>query len=56
MKGILPGFFARVWKVMNDPDVLAEARKKGLKPSPISGDAVEGWSKSSSSSRKSFSG
>jgi len=29
-------------KMMNDADVVAEARKKGLEPSPISGDEVEG--------------
>jgi tripartite-type tricarboxylate transporter receptor subunit TctC len=29
-------------RMMHDPDVLAEARKKGLEPSPISGDEVEG--------------
>ena len=28
-------------KMMNDPDVLAEARKKGLEPNPISGDEIE---------------
>jgi tripartite-type tricarboxylate transporter receptor subunit TctC len=28
-------------RMMNDPDVLAEARKKGLEPNPISGDEVE---------------
>jgi hypothetical protein len=28
-------------KIMNDPDVLAEARTKGLEPSPVSGDEVE---------------
>jgi len=33
---------AAFMKMMNDPDVLAEARKKGLEPSPISGDEVEG--------------
>jgi tripartite-type tricarboxylate transporter receptor subunit TctC len=29
-------------KMMNDPDVLAEARKRGLEPSPMSGDELEG--------------
>jgi len=29
-------------KLMNDPDVLAEARKKGLEPAPVSGDEIEG--------------
>ncbi len=29
-------------KMMNDPDVVAEAHKKGLEPSPVSGDEVEG--------------
>jgi len=28
-------------RMMNDPDVLAEARKKGLEPNPISGDEIE---------------
>jgi tripartite-type tricarboxylate transporter receptor subunit TctC len=28
-------------RMMNDPDALAEARKKGLEPNPISGDEVE---------------
>jgi tripartite-type tricarboxylate transporter receptor subunit TctC len=28
-------------RMMNDPDVVAEARKKGLEPSPISGDEIE---------------
>jgi hypothetical protein len=27
--------------MMNDPDALAEARKKGLEPNPISGDEIE---------------
>jgi len=27
---------------MNDPDVLAEARKKGLEPAPVTGDEIEG--------------
>lgn len=27
-------------KMMNDPDVLAEARKKGLEPSPVSGEVM----------------
>jgi tripartite-type tricarboxylate transporter receptor subunit TctC len=27
--------------MMNDPDVLAEARKKGLEPNPISGEEIE---------------
>ena len=29
-------------KMMKDPDVLAEAQKKGLEPNPISGDEMEG--------------
>ena len=29
-------------KIMNDSDVLAEALKKGLEPSPVSGDELEG--------------
>jgi tripartite-type tricarboxylate transporter receptor subunit TctC len=29
-------------KLMNDPDVLAEARKKGLEPAPFTGDEIEG--------------
>jgi tripartite-type tricarboxylate transporter receptor subunit TctC len=29
-------------KMMKDPDVLAEAEKKGLEPNPISGDEMEG--------------
>jgi tripartite-type tricarboxylate transporter receptor subunit TctC len=29
-------------KMMKDPDVLAEAQKKGLEPTPISGDEMEG--------------
>ena len=29
-------------QMMNDPDVLAEARKKGLEPSPVSGEEIEG--------------
>ena len=29
-------------RMMNDPDVLAEAQKKGLEPNPISGDEIEG--------------
>jgi hypothetical protein len=29
-------------KMLNDPDVLAEALKKGLEPSPVSGDDLEG--------------
>ena len=29
-------------RMMNDPDVIAEARKKGFEPSPISGDNIEG--------------
>jgi tripartite-type tricarboxylate transporter receptor subunit TctC len=29
-------------KMMKDPDVLAEAQKKGLEPAPISGDEMEG--------------
>jgi hypothetical protein len=28
--------------MMKDPDVLAEAQKKGLEPSPISGDEIDG--------------
>jgi tripartite-type tricarboxylate transporter receptor subunit TctC len=28
-------------RMMNDPDALAEARKKGLEPNPISGDEIE---------------
>jgi tripartite-type tricarboxylate transporter receptor subunit TctC len=32
---------AAFMKIMNDPDVLAEARTKGLEPSPVSGDEVE---------------
>jgi tripartite-type tricarboxylate transporter receptor subunit TctC len=28
-------------KIMNDPDVLAEARRKGMEPSPISGEEIE---------------
>jgi tripartite-type tricarboxylate transporter receptor subunit TctC len=28
-------------QMMNDPDVLAEARKKGLEPSPVSGEEIE---------------
>jgi tripartite-type tricarboxylate transporter receptor subunit TctC len=33
---------AAFMKVMNDPDALAEARKKGLEPGPVSGDELEG--------------
>ena len=29
-------------KLMNDPDVLAEARKKGLEPAPVTGDEIDG--------------
>jgi hypothetical protein len=29
-------------KMMNDPDVVAEARKKRFEPNPISGDEMEG--------------
>jgi len=29
-------------KMMSDPDVLAEAQKKGLEPAPVSGDELEG--------------
>lgn len=29
-------------KVMNDPDVLVDARKKGLEPAAVSGDELEG--------------
>jgi tripartite-type tricarboxylate transporter receptor subunit TctC len=29
-------------KMMNDPDVVAEARKKRFEPNPISGDEIEG--------------
>jgi len=29
-------------KVMSDPDAMADARKKGLEPSPVSGDELEG--------------
>lgn len=29
-------------KMMNDPDVLAEARKKGLEPGPVSGEELDG--------------
>jgi tripartite-type tricarboxylate transporter receptor subunit TctC len=29
-------------KMMNDPDVAADARKKGFEPNPISGDDIEG--------------
>jgi tripartite-type tricarboxylate transporter receptor subunit TctC len=29
-------------KMMNDPDVVAEARKKRFEPNPISGDGLEG--------------
>jgi tripartite-type tricarboxylate transporter receptor subunit TctC len=29
-------------KMLNDPDVLAEVLKKGLEPSPVSGDELEG--------------
>jgi tripartite-type tricarboxylate transporter receptor subunit TctC len=33
---------AAFMKMMNDPDALAEAQKKGLEPSPVSGDELEG--------------
>jgi tripartite-type tricarboxylate transporter receptor subunit TctC len=33
---------AAFMKIMNDSDVLAEALKKGLEPSPVSGDELEG--------------
>ena len=29
-------------KVMSDPDVLVDARKKGLEPAAVSGDELEG--------------
>jgi len=29
-------------KMMNDPDVAADARKRGFEPNPISGDDIEG--------------
>jgi len=29
-------------KIMNDPDVVAEAQKKGLDPNFVSGDDIEG--------------
>ena len=32
---------AAFMKLMSDPDVLAEAQKKGLEPAPISGDELE---------------
>ncbi|MGZ8454881.1 MAG: hypothetical protein ACXWZE_22555, partial [Candidatus Binatia bacterium] len=28
-------------KVLSDPDVLVDARKKGLEPAPVSGDELE---------------
>lgn len=44
-------------KLMNDPDVLTDARKKGLDPNPVTGDELETLGKNSSlSPRKSFSG
>jgi tripartite-type tricarboxylate transporter receptor subunit TctC len=33
---------AAFMKMLNDPDVLAEALNKGLEPSPVSGDELEG--------------
>jgi tripartite-type tricarboxylate transporter receptor subunit TctC len=39
-------------KVMSDPDVLVDARKKGLEPAAVSGDELEGWSKSWFNRRK----
>jgi len=33
---------AAFMKMLNDPDVLAEALKKGLEPSPVSGNELEG--------------
>jgi tripartite-type tricarboxylate transporter receptor subunit TctC len=33
---------AAFMKIMSDPDVLAEARKKGLEPAPVSGEELEG--------------
>jgi tripartite-type tricarboxylate transporter receptor subunit TctC len=32
-------------KMMNDPDILAEARKKGLDPNPVTGDELESLGK-----------
>jgi hypothetical protein len=32
-------------KMMNDPDVIADARKKKFEPNPISGDDMEGLMK-----------
>ena len=32
---------AAFMKIMNDPDVSAEAQKKGLEPAPVSGDELE---------------
>ena len=32
-------------KLMNDPDVLTDARKKGLDPNPVSGDDLESLGK-----------
>jgi tripartite-type tricarboxylate transporter receptor subunit TctC len=29
-------------KMLSDPDVLAEAQKKGLEPSPVSGEEIDG--------------
>jgi tripartite-type tricarboxylate transporter receptor subunit TctC len=29
-------------KVMSDPDIMVDAHKKGLEPSPVSGDELEG--------------
>jgi tripartite-type tricarboxylate transporter receptor subunit TctC len=37
IKALRDGFM----RMMKDPDVLAEARKKGLEPNPISGDEIE---------------
>ena len=30
-------------KVLNDPEVLADARKKGLEPAPVSGEELESF-------------
>lgn len=38
MKVLREGFM----KMMNDPDVATEARKRGFEPNPISGDELEG--------------
>ena len=32
-------------KLMNDPDVLTDARKKGLDPNPVTGDELESLGK-----------